>query len=134
MCALQVTQDAALDSLEAVVNAISKDSLSGYISSVRKWVQALITDPNTGRPYLASLPAFSRPKSVSPLWPMLQHGLLYGSTEERMHAAKALGELVALTQPEALKPFTGKFTGPLIRIVGDRFSPSVKTAILETLR
>lgn len=48
-------------------------------------------------------------------------------------AATGLGELIALTGPAALKPFLIKLTGPLIRIVGDRFPSGVKAAILSTL-
>lgn len=60
-------------------------------------------------------------------------GLLHGSPEVREAAADAIGEAVALTPQPALKPFVVKITGPLIRIVGDRFSPSVKAAILRAL-
>ena len=44
-----------------------------------------------------------------------------------------LGEVVALTTPEALKPALLNVTGPLIRIFGDRFNWNVKVAILDTL-
>lgn len=46
---------------------------------------------------------------------------------------EALGELVDLTTEEALKPFVVQITGPLIRIVGDRFPSQIKAAILVTL-
>lgn len=46
---------------------------------------------------------------------------------------EALGELVDLTSEEALKPFVVQITGPLIRIVGDRFPSQIKAAILVTL-
>ncbi|KAH3887160.1 hypothetical protein DPMN_011176 [Dreissena polymorpha] len=45
----------------------------------------------------------------------------------------ALGELINKTSAEALKPSVVHITGPLIRILGDRFAPNVKTAVLETL-
>lgn len=51
----------------------------------------------------------------------------------REAAAEGLGELVALTSEEGLKPFTVAITGPLIRIIGDRFPGSIKAAILVTL-
>src|SRR5690606_1352135 len=37
------------------------------------------------------------------------------------------------TSPEALKPYLVKTTGPLIRVVGDKFPSGVKSAILQTL-
>ena len=38
-----------------------------------------------------------------------------------------------MTDPAALKPYLIKTTGPLIRVVGDRFPSGVKAAILQTL-
>jgi hypothetical protein len=61
-------------------------------------------------------------------------GLLHGSsTDIREEAAGGLGDVVSATSPEALRPFVVKITGPLIRIVGDRFPPPVKLAILRSL-
>lgn len=60
-------------------------------------------------------------------------GLLQGSPEVRASSADAIREAVALTPTDALRPFVVKITGPLIRIVGDRFAPPVKAAILRAL-
>ena len=57
-----------------------------------------------------------------------------GSAEQRELAAKGLGELVNHTSEAALKPYVVKITGPLIRIVGDRFPGTVKKAIVDTLK
>lgn len=48
-------------------------------------------------------------------------------------AAFGLGEVITLTSAEALKPSVLNITGPLIRILGDRFTWNVKVAILQTL-
>lgn len=42
--------------------------------------------------------------------------------------------MINRTSAEALKPFVTQITGPLIRIMGDRYPPQVKAAILQTLR
>lgn len=60
-------------------------------------------------------------------------GLLQGSPEVREASADAIGEVVTLTPANSLRPFVVKITGPLIRIVGDRFAPPVKAAILRAL-
>ena len=73
------------------------------------------------------------PKGLEPLLETFLQGLLQGSPEVREAAADAIGEAVALTPPDALRPFVVKVTGPLIRIVGDRFAPPVKAAILRAL-
>lgn len=44
-----------------------------------------------------------------------------------------LGEVIRLTSAPALQPSVVHITGPLIRILGDRFNASVKAAVLETL-
>lgn len=65
--------------------------------------------------------------------PVLREGVLTGSPEQKEDAAKALGGVIKLTSPEALRPSVVNITGPLIRILGDRFAWTVKTALLETL-
>ncbi|KAF8392098.1 hypothetical protein HHK36_022440 [Tetracentron sinense] len=61
-------------------------------------------------------------------------GLISGSAELREQAAQGLGELIEVTSEQALKEFVVPITGPLIRIIGDRFPWQVKGAILSTLR
>lgn len=74
------------------------------------------------------------PKALGPLVPLYLQGALAGGTPEvREAAVEALGELVDLTSEESLKPFVVQITGPLIRIVGDRFPSPIKAAILVTL-
>lgn len=65
--------------------------------------------------------------------PVLREGVLTGSPDQKEEAAKALGAVIKLTSPEALRPSVVNITGPLIRILGDRFAWTVKTALLETL-
>jgi len=52
----------------------------------------------------------------------------------RETSAAALGEAIGFTSAAALGPFVVQITGPLIRIVGDRFPWGVKAAILQTLK
>ncbi|XP_061115886.1 stalled ribosome sensor GCN1 [Conger conger] len=80
------------------------------------------------------LPGFCLPKKgVTCILPVLREGVLTGSPEQKEEAARALGAVIKLTSPEALRPSVVNITGPLIRILGDRFSWTVKTALLETL-
>lgn len=65
---------------------------------------------------------------------MAWQGVLQGASAElRQLAAEGLGELVEATSTETLRPFVVQITGPLIRIVGDRFPWEIKAAILATL-
>ncbi|KAG9269979.1 eIF-2-alpha kinase activator GCN1 [Astyanax mexicanus] len=80
------------------------------------------------------LPGFCLPKKgVTCILPVLREGVLTGSPEQKEEAARALGGVIKLTSAEALRPSVVHITGPLIRILGDRFAWSVKTALLETL-
>lgn len=64
---------------------------------------------------------------------MLREGVLTGSPEQKEEAAKGLGLVIRLTSADALRPSVVSITGPLIRILGDRFNWTVKAALLETL-
>lgn len=72
-------------------------------------------------------------KGITPVLPIFREGILNGSPEMKEQAAIGLGELINLTSAEALKPSVVNITGPLIRILGDRFTSNVKVAVLETL-
>ncbi len=60
-------------------------------------------------------------------------GLMYGSSEIREGAASGIGDLIFFTDAAQLRPFIMLITGPLIRIVGDKFSWQVKAVILDDL-
>ena len=79
------------------------------------------------------LPGFCLPKGIQPILPIFRESILNGAPELKEQAAIGLGEVINLTDEEALKPSVVHITGPLIRILGDRFSHSVKTAVLDTL-
>lgn len=65
--------------------------------------------------------------------PIFREAILNGAPEVKEQAAQGLGEVIRLTSAEALQPSVVHITGPLIRILGDRFNWSVKAAVLETL-
>ena len=64
---------------------------------------------------------------------MYREGILNGPQELKEQAAVGLGEVIRRTSAAALKPSVVSITGPLIRILGDRFNYTVKVAVLETL-
>ncbi|XP_046839578.1 eIF-2-alpha kinase activator GCN1-like isoform X2 [Xenia sp. Carnegie-2017] len=81
------------------------------------------------------LPGFCLPKKgVAPLLPIFREGILNGPPDVKQEAAEGLGQIINLTSPSALKPSVINITGPLIRILGDRFSWNVKVAVLQTLK
>lgn len=77
---------------------------------------------------------FNRSKGLAPILPFFLQALMHGATPEtREQAAEGLGELVQATSEAALKPMVVQMSGPLIRIIGDRFPWQVKAAIVRTL-
>ena len=72
-------------------------------------------------------------QGITPILPIFREGILNGPPELKENASIGLGEVINRTSAEALKPSVVNITGPLIRILGDRFSFNVKVAVLDTL-
>ncbi len=71
------------------------------------------------------------PKAADPLMNVFLHGLMHGSSQDREYSAEAMGEVARMTDPAVLKPLLIKATGPLIRVIGERYPSTVKAAILQ---
>ncbi len=127
----------AWTALGEVTAMLPKDSLHLYVRCVRDAVTAARDKVRrrcrkTGAEVLVA--GFCLPKGLSPVLPIYLHALLSGgSAEIREEAADAIGELVTVTSEESVKPHIITITGPLIRVISDKFQWSVKAAILQTL-
>ncbi|KAK7087777.1 stalled ribosome sensor GCN1-like [Littorina saxatilis] len=120
---------AAWTCLDSITKKLDASEMPSHIPSVRQAVRFATSDFK-GK----ELPGFSIPKKgIAPVLPIFREGLLNGPPEIKEAAAQGLGEVITLTSPEALKPSVVNITGPLIRILGDRFTWNVKVAVLETL-
>ena len=66
---------------------------------------------------------------------MLKETLFKGSPDEREEAALALTHVIKLSSVQVLttKNNVIQIAGPLIRLISDRFGPSVKMATLDAL-
>ncbi|KAJ6761628.1 TRANSLATIONAL ACTIVATOR GCN1-RELATED [Salix koriyanagi] len=124
----------AWEALSRVIGSVPKEVLPSYIKLVRDAVSTSRDKERRkkkGGPVV--IPGFCLPKALQPLLPIFLQGLISGSAELREQAALGLGELIEVTSEKALKDFVIPITGPLIRIIGDRFPWQVKSAILSTL-
>ncbi|XP_059665692.1 protein ILITYHIA isoform X2 [Cornus florida] len=124
----------AWEALSRVISSIPKEVLPSYIKLVRDAVSTSRDKERRkkkGGPVV--IPGFCLPKALQPLLPIFLQGLISGSAELREQAAQGLGELIEVTSEQTLKEFVIPITGPLIRIIGDRFPWQVKSAILSTL-
>uniref|UniRef100_A0A1D1YSQ3 Translational activator GCN1 n=1 Tax=Anthurium amnicola TaxID=1678845 RepID=A0A1D1YSQ3_9ARAE len=123
------------EALGKVIVSVPKEVLPSYIKLVRDAVSTARDKERRKRKGGGSvlIPGFCLPKALQPLLPIFLQGLINGSAETREHAAQGLGELIDVTSEQTLKEFVVPITGPLIRIIGDRFPWQVKGAILSTL-
>lgn len=119
----------AWDALNAVTKTLDSSQQIAHVSDVREAVKFASSHLEPG----TELPGFCLPKGIAPLLPVFREAILNGMPEEKESAAIGLGEVIALTCPSSLQPSVVHITGPLIRILGDRFNAGVKAAILETL-
>jgi len=132
---------AVCECLQAMASHISLDELMSHVEFIRNCVSSTASAARhrtgTGNLLTATgeflLPLLTIPKSLDPFLTILLHGLMNGSVPVREVAAETIGELAKMTDPAVLKPVLIKATGPLIRVIGDRFPSNVKGAILQTL-
>lgn len=116
------------DALNAVIKTLDSAQQIAHVSDVRQAVRFAASDLKG-----QELPGFCLPKGISPLLPVFREAILNGLPEEKENAAQGLGEIISLTSAQSLQPSVVHITGPLIRILGDRFNAGVKAAVLETL-
>lgn len=117
------------DALNAVTKTLDSAQQIAHVSDVRQAVRFAASDLRAGE----ELPGFCLPKGLTPLLPVFREAILNGLPEDKENAAQGLGEIIALTSAQSLQPSVVHITGPLIRILGDRFNAGVKAAVLETL-
>ena len=131
---------AVCDALLALSTCVPLEELSIHLDFIRSCVNSTASDARhrvgagdlfnsvTG---VFTLPLLTVPKSLESFLTIALHGLMNGSLQARETAADVIAELAAMADPIVLKPYLIKTTGPLIRVVGDRFPSNVKAAILQ---
>ncbi|XP_063238170.1 stalled ribosome sensor GCN1 isoform X2 [Bacillus rossius redtenbacheri] len=119
----------AWEALSAVTKTLDSTQQTAHVGDIRQAVRFAVSDLK-GQDLL---PGFCLPKGITPILPIFREAILNGLPEVKEQAAQGLGEVIKLTSAEALQPSVVHITGPLIRILGDRFNWNVKAAVLETL-
>ncbi|XP_045491112.1 eIF-2-alpha kinase activator GCN1 [Colias croceus] len=118
----------AWEALAALTRTLDAERQLAHVADVRQAVRYAAADLKGDL-----LPGFCLPKGIAPILPLFREAILNGLPEDKENAALMLGEVIKLTSAQALQPSVVHITGPLIRILGDRFNSSVKAAVLETL-
>ncbi|EHN02530.1 Gcn1p [Saccharomyces cerevisiae x Saccharomyces kudriavzevii VIN7] len=114
------------NALSTLLKKVDKPTLEKLVKPAK---QSLALTGKQGE----DLAAFRLPKGPNCVLPIFLHGLMYGSNDEREESALAIADVVSKTPAANLKPFVSVITGPLIRVIGERFSSDIKAAILFAL-
>lgn len=112
--------------LAALVKAQDKSMLEKLVKPAH---QALTISGVRG----TNLPGFELPRGPNCVLPIFSHGLMYGTSEQRVLSALSIAEVIDRTPAANLKVFATPITGPLIRVIGERVSSDIKSAILSAL-
>ncbi|XP_071537961.1 stalled ribosome sensor GCN1 [Panulirus ornatus] len=115
--------------LNAVTKSLDAADQRSLVADVRQAVKFAASDLKGEE----LMPGFCLPKGIQPILPIFREAVLNGEPELKEAASNGLTEVIRLTSSEALKPSVVHVTGPLIRILGDRFAWNVKVAVLDTL-
>jgi len=126
----EVVLNEAWNALNAVTKTLDPEAQRAAVPDVRQALRFAISELGSSAELL---PGFCVAKGIAPVLPIFRESILNGTPEQKEAAAQGLGEVIKVTSAEALKPSVVHITGPLIRILGDRFVHSVKTAVLDTL-
>lgn len=122
---LELVQDGH-DALVALTKRLSKEEMERLVKVARSALNS-----QTSKSPIAGFNKI--PKGPMCILPIFLQGLMYASSGEREAAALAIGDVIDRCEPASLKPLVTQIAGPLIRTIGERFSPDVKSAILYTL-
>jgi hypothetical protein len=126
---------AVCDALAALCLAVPPDEAATHLDFIRSCLSSISSEIAASGDGSTMIPGLCLQKGggLEALFPIYQRALLNGNAESRESAATGIGELVQLASDEALKPLWVKLTGPLIRVVADKFPWNIKAAILKTL-
>ena len=129
---------AAWTALGVVMGGVAKEDQSHYLRDVRSAVEnareKMRRRDRSLSPRDIQIPGLCLPKGLAPIVQVYLQGVLSGRhADERESAAEGLREAVLSTTTAAIKPHVIPITGPLIRILGDKYPGAVKSAILGAL-
>lgn len=119
----------AWQALSAVTKSLDAADQRSLVADVRQAVKFAASDLKENQ----LMPGFCLPKGIQPILPIFREAVLNGEPDLKEQASNGLTEVIRLTSSDALKPSVVHVTGPLIRILGDRFAWNVKVAVLDTL-
>jgi hypothetical protein len=126
----------AWNCINAIINANKGSILMQRLPTIRQSIRLLTMQhkkqysDDVNRPLIG----FCLPKKgISCILPVFKECLLNGSPEVKEQASQTLCDCIKLSDGESLKSCVMTITGPLIRVLGERYSWTVKSAILDAI-
>ncbi len=129
--------------LNSIIEPLKGNSLLQRLPTIRQSIRVLANssysnnrlydsfDPNDVK---ILLPGFCLPKKgISCLLPIFKEGLLNGAPDIKEQSASTLCECIKLSDGDSLKSCVMAITGPLIRVLGERYSWMVKSVVLDAI-
>nr|XP_009858208.1 eIF-2-alpha kinase activator GCN1 [Ciona intestinalis] len=125
-------QSEGWETLSVVTGTLDPADMHRHVSSVRHALRFIKNDEMVIK--TGTLPGFCLPKKgMAPLLLIFREGILNGHPDLKEQSARGLSECIQYLTPTALKPSVVSITGPLIRILGDRYNSNVRISVIETL-
>lgn len=138
----------AWECLKSIINTLSGNLLLDRLSTLRQSIRVLAQQTSmSSRQFTIKnlaytninyeptlLPGFCLPKrGISCLLPIFKESLLNGSPEIKEQSAQTLSECIKLSDGSSLKSSVMGITGPLIRVLGERYNWTVKSSVLDAI-
>jgi hypothetical protein len=112
---------AAVDGMSALVRTLDARQQLDQLANVRAVVEAMKRDMDDDQSATAQIAGLQTSAGAGPVVGMLRESLLAGNAEQKEVAARTLTTVIQWASVDALRPFVVSVTGPLIRVLGDRF-------------
>ena len=120
-------------SFKLIVEKTEKSSIDNFVKSFNNNFQELLEKMNFENNQNINTKINAKMKiMMENLLILLQNGLLYG--EEKLCTSEFIDILIKYSERETLKPYILKITGPIIRILSEKYSPQIKEKLLENLK
>ncbi|CAI4227723.1 unnamed protein product [Auanema sp. JU1783] len=111
-----------------IAQGVDLRDMINMLPSIKKTIRFIMSQSKG-----ASIPGFMHSKAINPLSSILKEGVLQGGVEIKALAGETFSQIITVANEDALKPHVVGLTGPLIRVLGDRYPASVKLPMLECL-
>lgn len=128
----------AWDCLNSIIEPLKGNILLQRLPAIRQGLRVLSQQCQQqrlgGNKKNVTVHGFCLPKKgIACILPIFKEGLLNGTPELKEQSALTLCDCIKLSEGEPLKSCVMAVTGPLIRVLGERYSWTVKSAVLDSI-